>query len=250
MAHRSGHRFQFSGVELTVLAAGFVATCVVIFLLGLWVGREVASQHAPVDERVARIPATEARREAPVARPPEGQTAPATGPAPRAAGPALPSTGVREPGSSGETGAETKRPELPGDAPGRAGEGQPAASRDTAGDVPEGVLATPVTPPPASRKGALVPEEAEALGEATVPPESATGYTVQVLATRNRNEADALIAQLKGHGYGAFISPVEDVGGKWYRVRIGRYDEPQSARAMAERCRRDLGLSQAYVSPF
>jgi hypothetical protein len=46
------------------------------------------------------------------------------------------------------------------------------------------------------------------------------------------------------------MSPVDDAGGKWYRLRIGRYDEPHAARAMADRCKRDLSLSQAYVSPF
>jgi DedD protein len=100
------------------------------------------------------------------------------------------------------------------------------------------------------RDAAADEEEGELSADAVLPAPSATGYTVQVLATRNRNEADALIAQLKSRGYGAFISPVDDAGGKWYRVRIGRYDDPHAARAMADRCKRDLSLSQAYVSPF
>ena len=75
-------------------------------------------------------------------------------------------------------------------------------------------------------------------------------YTVQVLATRDREEAESLTEDLKAQGLGAFVAPVEDAGGRWYRVRIGRYGDAKSARAMAERCRQDIGLSQAYVSPL
>jgi len=84
----------------------------------------------------------------------------------------------------------------------------------------------------------------------TVPSAPTVPYTVQVLATRNRREAEALASELKGKRIGAFVAPVEDASGRWYRVRIGRYDDLQSARVMEERCRRDFGLDQAYVVPY
>ncbi len=82
-------------------------------------------------------------------------------------------------------------------------------------------------------------------GEPKGPP---VPYTVQVLATRDLKEAEALSRQLKRRGVGAFVTAVEGQEGKWYRVRIGRYDDLAAAQRMAERCRREFGLAQAYVS--
>lgn len=74
-------------------------------------------------------------------------------------------------------------------------------------------------------------------------------YTVQVLATRNKNEAETLADGLKKRRIGAFVSEVEDTGGNWYRVRIGIYDDLESAQVMETRLR-TLGLQQAYVSRY
>jgi cell division protein FtsN len=74
-------------------------------------------------------------------------------------------------------------------------------------------------------------------------------YTVQVLATRNKAEAEDLRAQLVRRSIGAFISEVEEAGTRWYRVRIGRYDDLAAARAMETRVRREMGLTQAYIVP-
>jgi cell division septation protein DedD len=59
-----------------------------------------------------------------------------------------------------------------------------------------------------------------------------------------------LVDGLKNKGYGAYVVAVEDAGGAWYRVRIGHFDNPEAAKRMADRASRDLGLTQAYVSPI
>lgn len=79
---------------------------------------------------------------------------------------------------------------------------------------------------------------------------AAVPYTVQVLATRDGREAEALARNLKKRGVGAFVTAVEGETGRWYRVRIGRYDDLRAAQRMADRCRRELGLTQAYVSAY
>jgi len=76
----------------------------------------------------------------------------------------------------------------------------------------------------------------------------AGGYTVQVLATRKQGDAEALVKKLASRGYGAYIKRVSDGQTSWYRVRVGRYVGFGEARTMADRCRRDLGLEQAFVS--
>jgi cell division protein FtsN len=175
MARRGEGSYQFSLIELSVLAVGVFATVAAVFLMGFYVGRESAGEHAPLDERVARIPIAENTEvtEKPVA--------------PR---PAKPAVSAPPPAAATESQA-------------------------------------PTAPPP----GAVVP------------------YTVQVLATRNKAEAEDLRAQLVRRSIGAFISAVEEAGTRWYRVRIGRYDDLAAARAMESRVRREMGLTQAYIVP-
>jgi len=77
---------------------------------------------------------------------------------------------------------------------------------------------------------------------------SAGGYTVQVLATRKQADAEALVKKLAARGYGAYIKRVSDGHTSWYRVRVGSYGAFGEARTMADHCRRELGLEQAFVS--
>ncbi len=78
---------------------------------------------------------------------------------------------------------------------------------------------------------------------------AAGGYTVQVLATRKQADAEALVKKLAARGYGgAYIKRVSDGQTSWYRVRVGRYGAFGEASTTADRCRRELGLEQAFVS--
>jgi cell division protein FtsN len=152
------------------------------FFLGVYVGREAASQHAPLDERVARIPASDPPAE-PAAKV-ETRVKPPTGAAP-----------------------------------------------------PPAATAVAPTPPPAAKV------------EPAPPPGAVVPYTVQVVATRDRGEAETVRSRLLGRRIGAFLSEVEESGSRWYRVRIGRYDDVAAANAMADRVKSELGYSAAKVVP-
>ena len=258
MARRGRGQFQFTIVELTVLAVSFTVTSVLVFLLGLYVGREFAAQHAPVDERVARVRVTD---------PSQPETRKAE-PDPATLAPLFDSDqAVQQPVTPGEPPAPPVPPRVLDESsqPPQAASPEPAVP----GGLPRPELAPPATeePEPAvssrpSEQDRVVAVEKEPPEPSTPPAESelassterratrSVTYTVQVLATRNRTEADALVEDLKAHDLGAFVAAVEDAGGRWYRVRIGRFDEPRSARTMVERCKRELGLGQAYVSPY
>jgi len=233
MARRGRGQFQFTVTELGVLAASFAVTSILVFFLGLYVGRDLAAHHEGPDERVARIPISEnpPAQPSPMAAG-EKEGAPADVDEETAAG-------AGRPAAEGSAAIATSRPApepaapAPKPVPSRA---TPQAEGRSPSSLPAGILPAREPAPTA----AVEPSRAS----------SPQPYTVQVLATRNRKEAEALAADLKRQGYGAFLTPVEDTGGKWYRVRIGRYDDPQAARSMADRCKRELGLSQAYVSPF
>ena len=182
MARRGDDGFHFTLGQLALLAVGVTASVVFGFFLGVYVGREAASQHAPLDERVARIPAPDPAKPAAakVETPPKPEPTAAPPPATAAIAPAPPSTPKAEP-----------------------------------------------APPP----GAVVP------------------YTVQVVSTRDRGEAETVRSRLLGRRIGAFLSEVEESGSRWYRVRIGRYDDVAAANAMADRVKSELGYSTAKVVP-
>jgi cell division septation protein DedD len=97
--------------------------------------------------------------------------------------------------------------------------------------------------------GESAPQKPLAEAAPQLPVVPSVPYTVQVLATRNKDEAETLAAGLKKRRIGAFVSEVEDTAGSWYRVRIGIYDDLESAQVMETRLR-NLGLQQAYVSRY
>lgn len=217
MTRRARGQFQFTVVELVVLAVSFAVTSLLVFLLGFYVGREVAAEHAPLAAEVATLP----------------------GDVPALGGPA----------STPQAGVAGRNETVPAKAPPAGAGAAPAPTPKAASTprasapAPRAVPAAPVAKPPAP------PAPSSAVRTETEPPPSGT-YTVQVLATRNRAEAESMVAGLKRRGYGAFVMAVEDVGGRWYRVRIGRYQDLDSAQSMADRCRRDLGLKRAYVISY
>ncbi len=58
-----------------------------------------------------------------------------------------------------------------------------------------------------------------------------------------------MAAELIERGVDAFVVVAEEGDARWHRVRVGRFEEMAEARAMAERCRHDFGLEQAYATP-
>ncbi len=242
MASRQSRRqLQFTGFEMTVIGVSFVFTVTCVFLLGLMVGKKNASYHAPREDRVARVPVDDFTR----------YKRPAAVPAPGAAN-------ASNSSSAGE--APAAKPEAP-----------VAAAAAAAAKPSAAVAAAPPTAEPAvtpaSAKADTAAKDAASAKEATAKelaakeaaakekekekaeePATGRGYTVQILATRKQADADALVRKLKSRGYAAYIKKVSEGEGSWYRVRVGSYGGFSEARAMADKCRRDLGLGQAFVS--
>ncbi len=132
-------------------------------------------------------------------------------------------------------------PATPADGDRRAAVEQPVRSERPSGKAP-----VPVAKPEKPRETPKAPEKPEEPKDLDFKP----AYSVQVLATRRSADAERMVAGLKTKGYDAFVRKVEDAEGAWYRVRIGRFRDLTDARAMADRCRKEPGLGQAYVSTY
>jgi cell division septation protein DedD len=252
MAVRQARRqLQFTGFEMGLIAVSFLVTVTTVFFLGLFVGKKNASYHAPTEDRVARIPVddfTRYKRPEPIARAPkepkpaavegEGVVASATAKTPAGAAPPA-------------TAADSKVPVAA--APAVAGPVAPAAAEPAAKvpavPVPAATADAAAKAKETAAKEAAAKEAAAAKAKAEKAEEpTGRGYTVQLLSTRKSAEAEALVKKLNSRGYAANIKKMADGEGAWYRVRVGSYGAFSEARAMADKCRRDLGLGQAFVS--
>ena len=210
MARRGRQQFQFTTLEMVALAASFTVTAVLVFVLGFYVGKRNAAEHRGVGERVARIPVRTTSVQPEVPRVP----VPASEPEPDPEAPVVPPHSESEPA-----------------------EPEPAAPEPI-----EPAKADAVAPPRQPDKPAEKKPDPRA--------ESGRSYAVQVLATRREDDAEAMARSLQSSGFDAYVRRIDDGQGAWFRVRVGRFAAVGDARAMADRCRRDLGLDQAYVTTY
>src|SRR5208337_754735 len=202
---------------ILVFLAG-VAVCGVFFSLGFLVGyNERSARMAPVTERVA-TPAT---------IPPTVNTPLETAPV----------------GSSGAAPSTTSVP--PPLAPAQAS--APASQPSEQKPVTAPGTSSPVTAPhPSPAKAEREPEP----GAAATPPAGAgevgVGFTVQIAASRTKQDAEALVKILEGRGYPVFLVAPEyaHANDNLYRVQVG----PFTSRDDAEKVR--AKLTQEGFKPF
>lgn len=260
-ARQTRRQLQFTGFEMGMIAVSFVVTVTAVFFLGLFVGKKNASWHAPAEDRVARVPVddfTRYKRPAPIEKPvrepkPVETVASASGAAP--SGPAGPAAHAAAPAAEAAKTAAAAVPAAPAAAPAPAvpaatespkPAATDAAAKDAAAKEAAKAKELAAAKEAAAKEAAAKKAKEEKEKEAEAP--TGKGYTVQILATRKQADAEALVQKLKSRGYGAYIKKVSNGEDAWYRVRVGSYGAFGEAKGMADKCRRDLGLGQAFVS--
>lgn len=74
-------------------------------------------------------------------------------------------------------------------------------------------------------------------------------YTVQVTATYNSKTAYGMRRELQADGYQAYIQEQEDREGRMFRVRVGKYQNLNNARAIRDQIRRRYPdtMNDSYV---
>ncbi len=78
--------------------------------------------------------------------------------------------------------------------------------------------------------------------EVPKPGPNATQYTVQVMATSSRSKAEEQMSSLKAKGYRPFMDETTSGDINVFKVRVGRYTDTQQAKEMAVRIKKDLKL--------
>lgn len=205
-----------------LLVFSFLIASVLIFLFGMWVGRDLT------ERRLAEEPVV------------------------RMAVPARPTPGgpVEGVGRDFYEGLKTKAyqqlqtptaepPTLPTAT-------VPAATTPTRA-IPTPLAATATRPPPkpTATRAAPSPRPAQ-----TTAPEGASGqmWTVQVGATMDSREALDMTLRLRAQGFAAYTVQAPLRGQTWYRVRVGRFASRQEAREVEAQLRKTGEFSGAYVT--
>lgn len=206
------------GIGQTILLLlGFLIASGLIFLFGVWVGRDMAERRLAQEERVVR---------GAVPVPPTPQAAAAEGSADKQFYESLKAT------------AYAKLQQTPG---------------KPAGATPQPTAQAPVAvaplPTPAPVAAAAATPAKRPKPQPTTPGDewADAGWTVQVNATTSEAQAQELTRTLRAKGYDAYTIQVPMRGQVWYRVRVGRFAGKEQAKAMEERLKRD-GMENAYVA--
>ncbi|HUL73987.1 MAG TPA: SPOR domain-containing protein [Vicinamibacterales bacterium] len=251
MSDQGFHEIQLSGKQLVFLAMSAVVLAVVIFLLGVSVGKGVRSAFPPASAADLGAPGDTTVPAGPVAGTPaatkvtpndldyqnklQGQSA--AGAVAGAAAGAAAATAIKP----AETPAATPAGSTPTTKPNLSSMANPPATEPAAGaEKPAPATPGPTaktgassaapksSPPPASSK----PAES---GATSKPASAEAGWVVQVDAFRNKATADDLVKQLKGKGYAAFAVPSASL----FKVRVGPFADRGEADKTAGRLAKD-----------
>ena len=266
-----------------ILFVAWVVTCGLVYVLGFYVGKGAQEHRLGTEERIVRLPVTSkppAEGQRPKAEsgltfydtlgagerdggtpgtppstvphvatpaPPPSKVAAVTPPtasvppaAPPAHAPAVhPAVGTTPPPAAVPARAASVTVPPPAPAPAAA---PVRVAPPLAHDAPPPPPAHPSPPPTtmASAPPTHLP--------AAPPVPAGRGWTVQANPTRNRDEADALFRQLRGHGYDATIVRVLRDGDAWYRVQVGRFATSGQATETMQRLREHEGVTHVFVA--
>jgi cell division septation protein DedD len=228
MAREGGGRFEFGWLGIIGMFFVFTAGSVVIFFLGIYVGKGLQESRLAREERVVRLPVSQGEGSAETAH----ESAEPASQAPPGATASI-NLAVR---SAPETAPANPVP-VATTAP------LPAAT------PPRVVAAAEPTSAPVARSMPAAESLArEELPRATARPAAGgRAWSVQVNATKDEATANRLVQRLDELGYQAYIVRVRIADETWYRVRVGRFPTMEAATAIVMRLKNEERYSRAFL---
>lgn len=212
-------RFYFSLGQLVILGVGFTVASVIIFFLGMIVGRGIEERKIVKEEEpLVKIPVKPSSAgSAPGSQPKEELT--------------FYDTLTKSPKSRSSDAEREKEPRR-------------AEKAETKVPVKE---ATEKTSEKTAEKSAP-PNESAKESQAAKGPEADTGWTVQVNAFPDERSARIWVDRLKNKGYNAYMVEAEIKGRIWYRVRVGNYATREEAEKAEDTLQKKENFSKAFAT--
>jgi len=229
--------------QVFLLVFGFGLASGLIFLFGIWVGRDVAERRLVQEERVVR-------QQMPAAPTPNEE---AKGDVDLAFFQSLKEKAyARETvAAAAQTPVTPRQPASPTVVAMAQGHPQTVVP---ATQAPTHSAPKPTPPPTSTPKHVERPTPAQQPEAPAQRPEAGNewadaGWTVQVNATTSPEQANDLARRLKAKGYDAYTVQAPLRGQTWYRVRVGRSKSREKAKELENRLRNTEGLENAYITP-
>lgn len=213
-----------------------------VFLSGVWVGR--SGQKELLEK--ARLEAAASASQIELAGIPEVQI----GPGGRAGEePASPPdlSSLEPPRPAGPTTlAQDVGAENGATGPGERAEPSPEAAAEPA----QAPAAVPEPPPSRPEPAPAEPPRPAPAAETTpAPTPAASGnFVIQVFSTKEESQAKKVLADLKGAGFKAFMSPVKVGASTMYRVRIGPFAQRGQADQTAAKVKEKFRRFETWVT--
>jgi DedD protein len=203
------HEIQLNGKQLVFLFMAGTVVAVVIFLLGVFVGRGVSAQIGPTDPTLAIQPSPGSAPEIPSIAASTGSGAPATA----SEDLTYPNHLAGEPPKESLTSA---RPEPP-----------PPAT------------AAPPSPAPVVSEAPSAPDAPVAARTTVAAEPAGDGFAIQLAALAKRDEAEGIVRRLAGKGYSAYLMAPQAGAPQVYRVRVGKFKDRRQAESVSARLQKE-----------
>ena len=247
---------QLNGKQLVFLFMVATVFSVVVFLCGVFVGRGVRAERAPLvadstGSTAVIVPDVVTSQEP--APPPAGSDP--TAAAPPAAVDELSYFNRLDKSSAA---AEDLKPAAPEPRSAARGATRAAAEPPAAAAKKEPPPTAPKEPPPPAPKEPPAPKKdpsppapasdaATVAGSKTAPVSAAAsttepagqGFALQVTALREKDEADTIAKRLSSKGYSAYVMAPAKGAPSMYRVRVGKFKTRREAEAMATKLKNE-----------
>lgn len=222
------NRLYLTRGQMILLGGAFTLTSVIIFLIGMFVGKGIEERkRTKQEEPLVKIPVKPSPKE-----------------------------------TSGAPAAQSKDEISFNDAPSKSASNVPQAEEKTKEVKAAEKVATETklpakTEPPATKRAekkvemgappAEAPKKAETTETAAEKDQSKI-WRVQVNAYPDERSAKLIVDRLKNKGYNAYATEVQNKGKTWFRVSVGKYGTREEADRIVEALKSKENFTKAFVS--
>lgn len=224
------NRFYYSRGQMVLMGVAFTMASLVIFVLGVFVGKGIESRKLiKKEEPLVKIPIKPGAQ--------ESSTIPAA-PAPDEI---TFNESLRKEGAA--TPAEKSQPAKPPDKVAKV------ATKEIAAPAKTPAVPAKASEKPAERSAPVAgsPKNPEATESADQKDHGKT-WRAQVNAFPDERSAKLIVDRLKNKGYNAYVTEVQNRDKTWYRVSVGKYNTRDEADKMVELLRTKENYPKAFAA--
>lgn len=226
------NRFYFSRGQMVLLGAAFTVASVIIFFLGIFIGKGIEERRlVRKEEPLVKIPVKPGVQESSAGSTPTARD----------------EITFNDPLPSPVRTAEAAPEEKPKEA--RRIEAVNVAEAKEKNPTPTSTVVPVRTAEKKAEKTGLTPVTAKKVERTSGDSqESGKNWRAQVNAYPDERSAKLIADRLKSKGYNAYVSEVQNQGKTWYRVSVGRYTSRDEADKTLEALRNKENFPKAFVT--